>query len=184
MENLTLSQLHKEAEKYRSLYKKGARLVLISMDDPYAPVETGTHGTLEYIDDASQFHMSWDNGRTLALVPQVDKFRNLTDLEYSEEMRLWDFASGIVKTMLPGHAARSFIMMDHCHGVRVQIDSTGSAPKYVVEACNFDYDSAQITPIPGTSTNYALYHNADALWKAALYVISKELPGWDTCNEM
>ena len=58
----------------RKQYPVGTRIRLDSMQDPYAPVEAGTTGKLDYIDDAGQFHMNWDNGRTLALIPGVDGF--------------------------------------------------------------------------------------------------------------
>lgn len=71
----------KNAEKYKKEYPKGTRIELIRMNDPYAPVPCGTRGTVEHVDDAGQLHMKWDNGRTLALVPEVDEFRKLTDEE-------------------------------------------------------------------------------------------------------
>ena len=55
------------------------------MDDPYAPIDCGTRGTVVHVDDAAQIHMEWDNGRTLALVPGEDSFRKLTDEELAEE---------------------------------------------------------------------------------------------------
>ena len=58
----------------RKQYPVGTRIRLDSMQDPYAPVEAGTTGKLDYINDAGQFHMKWDNGRTLALIPGVDSF--------------------------------------------------------------------------------------------------------------
>ena len=41
----------------RKQYPAGTRIRLDSMQDPYAPVEAGTTGKLDYIDDAGQFHM-------------------------------------------------------------------------------------------------------------------------------
>ena len=55
-------------------YPAGTRIKLIEMDDPWNPVEPGTEGTVQLVDDIGQIHMKWDNGRTLALVPGQDEF--------------------------------------------------------------------------------------------------------------
>jgi len=58
----------------REQYPPGTRLRLESMDDPHHPVPPGTEGFVDFVDDIGQIHMKWDNGRTLALVPGVDRF--------------------------------------------------------------------------------------------------------------
>ena len=77
--------LNRQAKRYKEMYPPGTRLELISMDDPYAPVPPGTRGTVQYVDDASQIGMKWDDGRTLSLIPGEDSFRKLTPEESAEE---------------------------------------------------------------------------------------------------
>ena len=44
------------------------------MDD-YCPIERGTCGTVDFVDDAGTLHCKFDNGRTLGVIPDVDDFR-------------------------------------------------------------------------------------------------------------
>ena len=66
-------------------YPPGTRIILNSMNDPYAPVLSGTKGTVRYVDDAGQVGVAWDNGRSLSLIPGVDSFRKLTQQEIAQE---------------------------------------------------------------------------------------------------
>jgi hypothetical protein len=43
------------------------------MNDPY-PVPSGTEGTIVFVDSINQYHVKWDNGRTLAINPIEDEF--------------------------------------------------------------------------------------------------------------
>ena len=72
----------------RSCFPSGTRIILNSMNDPYAPVESGTRGTVRYVDDAGQVGVSWDNGRSLSLIPGVDSFRKLTQQEIAQEQAM------------------------------------------------------------------------------------------------
>ncbi len=75
-------------QRMKDNYPPGTRIMLLSMDDPYAPVPKGTKGTVVHVDDAAQIHMKWDNGRTLAIVPGEDSFRKLTAGELEEEQEM------------------------------------------------------------------------------------------------
>ncbi len=63
----------------RERYPAGTRIRLNHMDDPYAPVPEGTIGEVQYVDDAGNIHMIWQNGRTLSLIEGVDDFTIITD---------------------------------------------------------------------------------------------------------
>ena len=60
--------------KLKERYPPGTRVRLQSMNDPYAPVPSGTEGTVDHVDDAGTIHTIWDNGRTLGLIPGEDSF--------------------------------------------------------------------------------------------------------------
>ena len=89
-----------QVEYTRSCYPPGSRILLYQMDDPYAPVPSGTRGTVRYVDDAGQIGVAWDNGRGLALIPGVDSFRKLTQQEIAQEQGM---TMGISAAYVQGH---------------------------------------------------------------------------------
>lgn len=65
----------KQVKQLRMRYPKGTRLCLDFMDEP--GMSPGLQGTVEFIDDAGQIHMHWENGRSLALIPGEDSFHRI-----------------------------------------------------------------------------------------------------------
>ncbi len=63
--------------------KPGTRIRCVRMDDP-RPIPSGTTGTVNHVDDAGQIHVTWDNGRGLALIPDVDEFEVIGENEEPE----------------------------------------------------------------------------------------------------
>lgn len=59
----------------------GQRVELVQMVDEHDPVEAGTLGTVTHIDNwgcglaQCNIHVKWDNGRSLALLPDIDKWK-------------------------------------------------------------------------------------------------------------
>lgn len=80
-------RMHRQAQIYKDAYPPGTRLMLLSMNDPYSPVESGMRGTVTLVDGAGTIHMQWDNGRTLGIIPGEDTFRKLTQEELDQEQR-------------------------------------------------------------------------------------------------
>ena len=80
-----------KVEQYRKKYPIGCRVELISMDDPQAPPK-GTKGTVRGVDDIGSLLVSWDNGSSLNLIVNEDKFRKLDSVItvcYGER-EIWD----------------------------------------------------------------------------------------------
>lgn len=66
-----------EVQFYKETYPKGTRIVLDRMSDDPRPIPPGTAGTVEVVDDIGQIHCSFDNGRYLAICPEVDSFHRM-----------------------------------------------------------------------------------------------------------
>lgn len=64
-------------ERLRKVYPPGTKIRLISMQDEKYPVLPGTIGEVLFVDDAGSIHTKWQNGSSLALLPEVDEFRVL-----------------------------------------------------------------------------------------------------------
>ena len=80
-------------ERMRTHYPPGTRVQLLRMDDPYAPVPSGMSDTVTHVDVMGQFQMHWDNGQTLALIPEEDVYRKLTAAELAEEQTMQEAQS-------------------------------------------------------------------------------------------
>lgn len=74
----------KKVELLRQRYPEGTRICLDHMDD-LCPVESGTCGWVQFVDDAGTLHCKFDNGRMLGVIPDVDKF-HIIEQEQTEEI--------------------------------------------------------------------------------------------------
>ena len=74
-----------KAELLRQRYPEGTRICLDHMED-LCPVESGTCGEVQFVDDAGTLHCKFDNGRTLGVIPGVDDFHVIREeSEQTEE---------------------------------------------------------------------------------------------------
>ncbi|MBQ7818580.1 MAG: DUF4314 domain-containing protein [Bacteroidales bacterium] len=79
-------RLHKQALEYRKIFTPGTRIILTkALKAPHIIIPAGTKGTVNHVDNISQIHTSWDTGSTVAIIPDEDSFRKLTDLELDAE---------------------------------------------------------------------------------------------------
>ena len=88
----------KKVELLRQRYPEGTRICLDHMKD-ICPVESGTCGQVQFVDDAGTLHCKFDDGRTLGVIPGVDQFHKIEheqieevaeteDIEEYEEMEM------------------------------------------------------------------------------------------------
>ena len=64
----------KEVERIKKMYPKGTRIQIERMKDPYHPIERGTKGIVDYVDDVGTLHCTFDNGRCQGVVTDADIF--------------------------------------------------------------------------------------------------------------
>ena len=78
--------------KVKEQYPAGSRVELISMNDPYRDIPSGTKGTVKEVDDTGTIHVHWDNGCSLGVVYGEDSCRKLNTVKvicYNDEEE-WD----------------------------------------------------------------------------------------------
>ena len=68
----------KEIAEVRLNYPPDTRIELMHMEDNWA-VQPGTRGTVDFVDDAGQIHMKWDNGSCLSYLPDIDRVQKLNN---------------------------------------------------------------------------------------------------------
>ena len=56
--------------------KKGMRIRMLFMDDESA-VDTGMEGTISWVDSLGTLHVKWDDGKTMGVIPNEDKYQLL-----------------------------------------------------------------------------------------------------------
>lgn len=62
-----------KVENTRREFPEGTLVRMIDMVDP-RPIPEDMTGTVRYVDDIGNIHINWENGSTLALIPEADKF--------------------------------------------------------------------------------------------------------------
>lgn len=71
----------------RNMYPPGCRVELEDMEAvPYVKLSPGDLGTVQFVDDAGQIHVSWDCGHSLAMVFGVDHCRCIMREERLQEI--------------------------------------------------------------------------------------------------
>ena len=71
-----------EVEFLRNKYPPGTKIKCIHMNDDCHPVPDGTLGTVQFVDDAGTIHVGWENGYSLGLVTDEDKFVKVKKKEH------------------------------------------------------------------------------------------------------
>ena len=65
-----------EVELIRKMYPEGTELELDYMNDFQAP-PSGTKGKVTLVDSIGQIHVNWENGSSLALNTDIDRFHKI-----------------------------------------------------------------------------------------------------------
>ena len=75
-------------EFYKEHYPRGTRVQLDRMGDDPCPVEPGAVGTVIAVDDIGTVFVNFDNGRSLGVCPEVDKFHKITEQTEVQEPKV------------------------------------------------------------------------------------------------
>lgn len=100
MEKEIIKEFERKDWKFMKEVKLGDLVILKEMDDFQSP-PAGTRGIVRHIDDAKQIHVDWENGSSLALISELDKF-DIIDTKYLiSENHLEIFKSNFLYGKIP-----------------------------------------------------------------------------------
>ena len=71
-------------ESIKQRYPEGTRICVDSVGDDPRPIESGTKGTVIWVDDIGTVHCNFDNGRRLGLIVGEDSFHVIQQEEVQE----------------------------------------------------------------------------------------------------
>lgn len=59
--------------KVKEKYQPGTKIKVLEIKDPL-PIESGSIGVVDCVDDIGSVHCIFENGRRIAVIPGVDRF--------------------------------------------------------------------------------------------------------------
>ena len=83
-----------EVERIKEKYTKGTPIRLYSMEGEHT-VPPGSRGVVDHVDDIGQIHMKWENGSSLALNVEEDRFDIITQQDEISEKKEQEFIDRI-----------------------------------------------------------------------------------------
>ena len=83
-----------EVERIKEQYPKGTPVRLYSMEGEQT-VPPGSRGVVDHVDDIGQIHMKWENGSSLALNVEEDRFDIITHQDEISEKKEQEFIDKI-----------------------------------------------------------------------------------------
>ena len=83
-----------EVERIKEQYPKGTPIRLYSMEGEHT-VPPGSRGVVDHVDDIGQIHMKWENGSSLALNVEEDRFDIITQQDELCEKKEQEFIDKI-----------------------------------------------------------------------------------------
>jgi len=78
--------LPETVQAIREAYPPGTQVRLIRMEGE-ADMPRGLAGTVDHVDDAAGVHVRWENGSSLALLPDTDFFQTVEDQAMTQEIQ-------------------------------------------------------------------------------------------------
>lgn len=140
----------------KKIFIPGYRIKLISMNDPDG-LPSGSKGYVDFIDDAGQIHMNWDNGSSLALIYNVDEFEIIPDecgtkyvikgifkgqevyFNIFENQSIWGSEWNVRKLSETFEGATLYESMEEAESICESIGNEGFKVYPVCPRCHHDY---------------------------------------------